>query len=174
MLGYEYLLRSGEVPTLPANAVIDVRQAAVALACARPTPAEAVTAKREVSRLFADRKTYTVLFNQSTDPLRLARAVAVVQRVDNVLDRIAQVSDGVRAGVAIHGRRVIAHLVLRDAGNRLLSDPAAQFDDFADQIEGNVERLVAALVAAFPASSYPGNLFKNLTRTNAVLKTAGL
>ena len=32
VLGYEYLLRSGEVPTLTPAAVIEVRQAAVALA----------------------------------------------------------------------------------------------------------------------------------------------
>lgn len=174
VLGYEYLLRSGEVPTLAPAAVIDVRQAAVALACARPTVVEAVTAKREVSRLFTDQKTYKTLFNPTTDPLRLARAVQVVQRVDVVLDGVEQSADGVTAGVAVHGRRVIAHLILRAAGDQFLSKSQADFEGFMATIDATVTSHVASLVAVFPGGSYPGNLFKNVSRTNALLKAAGL
>jgi hypothetical protein len=173
VLGYEYLLRSGEVPTLPSQSVIDVRQAAVALACARPTVAEAVIAKREVSRLFSDQKTYATLFNATTHPLRLARAVQVVERVDAVLDAVEQASDGVKAGVAVHGRRAIAHVILRAAGDALLTNPEADFEGFLSEVDAKITTCLDSLVAEFPDSSYPGNLFKNLTRTSAVLMAAG-
>ena len=58
-LGFEYLLRASEVPkSKNREVVIDVRQAAVALACASPNIGHAIVAKREVSRLFSESSTY--------------------------------------------------------------------------------------------------------------------
>ena len=47
VLGYEYILRSSEIPKSQSmEKVIDVRQAAVALACASANLSHAVVAKR--------------------------------------------------------------------------------------------------------------------------------
>jgi hypothetical protein len=74
VLDLEYILRSAEVPkSKDLSKVIEVRQAAVALACASPNIGHAVVAKREVSRLFSDSSVYSALFNDQTDPLRLSR-----------------------------------------------------------------------------------------------------
>ena len=125
VIGYEYLIRSAEQPrSTDPSKVIDVRQAAVSLACASSI-AHAVQAKREISRLFTDSSTYSALFNPTTDVLLLARAVEVVRSVDAALDDIEKASEGARSGVAVHGRRIVAYCILNDIG----SAPSARSRD---------------------------------------------
>jgi hypothetical protein len=175
VLGIEYLIRSAEVPKSKDSAkVIDVRNAAVALACASPTLGHAVVAKREVSRLFSDSSIYRALFNGGTDPLRLHRAVAITKRVDDLLDETERNADGVEAGVAVHGRRVIAHLVMRELGDNFLKDPEANLDDHLPGLSEQVGEFVSKLVQVFPGNAYPGNVFKNQARVVQLLKDASL
>jgi hypothetical protein len=175
VLGIEYLIRSAEVSkSKDLGNVIDVRNAAVALACASPTLGHAVVAKREVSRLFSDNSVYRALFNAGTDPLRLSRAVMITNRVDDLLDETERNTDGVEAGVAVHGRRVIAHLVIRKLGDEFLKDPNADLDAQLSELPAEVAGHIAALVAVFPANAYPGNVFKNQGRVVQLLDDADL
>lgn len=173
VLGFEYLVRSAEVPrSTDRSRVIEIRDAAVALACAHPKLNYAIVAKREVSRLFAERAVYGALFNAGTDPLALSRAVGVVAEVDRVLDGLQ--AEGIAAGVAVHGRRVIAHLVMKELGSKTLADPSVDFDRIISGVErGTLDRLVA-LVEVFPDNAYPGNVFKNQARVQELIRDAGL
>ena len=173
VLGYEYVLRSAEVPRSkdPAK-VIELRQAAVALACASTSVSHSVVAKREVSRLFTD--SYRALFNPQTDPLRLSRAVQITAAVDTLLDDMENSSDGVKAGISVHGRRVISHLVMKNFGQEKLSEPAADLTDLLGDLKDNVANLVNSLMGVFPANAYPGNVFKNGSRVAELLSDAGL
>lgn len=175
VLGYEYILRSAEVPksTDPAQ-VIDVREAAVALACCSPSLGPAVIAKREVSRLFSDASVYPMLFNPTTDALRLARSVEITRRVDTVLDSIEQETEGIEAGVAVHGRRLIAHAYLREVGDDFLVDPNSDVDSADENLEERVKAMLSDLVGVFPDNSYPGNVFENQARCATLLQDAGL
>jgi hypothetical protein len=173
VLGFEYILRSAEVPkSKDPSKVIELRQAAIALACASPNLSHSVVAKREVSRLFTD--SYAALFNPSTDPLRLSRAVQITEAVDALLDEMESESDGVKAGIAVHGRRVIAHLVMKDIGQKALADPDDDLTEELDDLEGKVKHLIHSLVDVFPTNAYPGNVFKNGTRVSELLTDAGL
>ncbi|MGY1779221.1 AIPR family protein [Geodermatophilus sp. SYSU D01036] len=173
VLGYEYVLRSAEVPrSKDPTKVIEVRQAAVALACASPSVNHSVIAKREVSRLFTD--SYKALFNPQTDPLRLSRGVQITAAVDALLDDMESASDGVKAGIAVHGRRVISHLVMKNFGREKLSNPDTDLADLMDDLADNVAGLVDSLVDVFPANAYPGNVFKNGSRVAKLLSDAGL
>ncbi len=175
VLGVEYLIRSAEVPkSKDLSKVIDVRNAAVALACASATLGYSVVAKREVSRLFSDNSIYRALFNAGTDPLRLSRAVVITKRIDDLLDETERNTEGVAAGVAVHGRRVIAHLVLRRVGDDLLKAPDANLDAELSKLSAEVAAYVAALVEVFPANAYPGNVFKNQARVVQLLNDASL
>ncbi|HEV2859051.1 MAG TPA: AIPR family protein [Solirubrobacterales bacterium] len=175
VLGIEYLLRSAEMPkSNDSTTVIEVRQAAIALACASPSLGHAVVAKREVSRLFSDASVYKALFNDQTDPLRLSRSVAIMRRVDAVLDKMEEETDGVQAGIAVHGRRVIAHLVMRGLGDQFLGDPDSDLDAALHGLEGQVTGHVKALDEVFPSNAYPGNVFKNQARVADLLKEAHL
>lgn len=175
-LGYEYVIRQAEQPSTdnPAK-IIYVRDAAVALACADDDLGMAVTAKREVSRLFSQAGSeYRRIFNPSTDPLTLLRSVLVVRKVDTTLDRIATDASGVGLGVAVHGRLVIAHLALKRAEAKNLKDPDWDLTNALTDLDSYVPEVTAKLGAAFPEKSYPGNVFKNRSRCDQLLADAGL
>ena len=164
VLGYEYILRSAEIPRSKATQrVIDLRQAAVALACASGI-GHAVLAKREVSRLFTDQSVYRALFNPRTDPVRLSHAVVIVRSVDEILDYASHVLDGVQAGIAVHGRRVIAHLIMRDLGDKVLNNPDTDFSEVLESVRSQAREYVDVFADVFPSNAYPGNVFKNQTR----------
>lgn len=171
VLGYEYILRSAETPkSQDATKVIDVRQAAVALACASSTLSYSVIAKREISRLFSDAGIYRALFNKGTDALRLVRAVVLTRAVDATLDQIEAESDGVRAGIAVHGRRMVAHVLIRFLGDDFLSNPQSNLGGALNEIDERARGAVSELVDVFPDNSYPGNVFKNQARCAELLK----
>jgi len=174
VIGYEYLIRSAEQPrSTDPSKVIDVRQAAISLACASSI-AHAVQAKREISRLFTDTSTYSALFNPNTDVLLMARAVEVVRSVDAALDDIEKASEGARSGVAVHGRRIVAYCILNDIGSAHLRDPEIDFDAQLASLQGNAAAIVDQIVEVFPDASYPGNVFKNQARCSQLLSDAGL
>ncbi|MCT9001041.1 AIPR family protein [Microbacterium memoriense] len=173
VLGFEYIVRSAEVPrSSDPNKVIEIRDAAVALACSHPKLNYAIIAKREVSRLFSEGPVYSALFNSATDPLALSRAVAVTAEVDRVLDSHEVDTDGVEAGVAIHARRVIAHVIMREIGSSVLANPSAEFSAVLAGVEAKATLLLKALTAVFPDNAYPGNVFKNQARVQQLLDDA--
>lgn len=174
-LGFEYLLRASEQPkSKNRDVVIDVRQAAIALACASQNLNHAITAKREVSRLFSDAGTYQTLFNPTTDPLLLQRAAKIVGLVDRHLDDIERDRDGLEAGIAVHGRRVVSHLVIKRVTRSSLENPRFDIEAALVDLRDEVDQYVAAMAAVFPANAYPGNVFKNQTRVTTLLKDAKL
>lgn len=174
-LGYEYSLRAGEIPKVDdLTKWIDVRQAAVALACADADLGLAVVAKREVSRLFSESVIYQRLFNPETDALTLLRAVLVTRVIDHYLDAIETGAEGLEAGVAIHAGRVIAHVVLRGIGEDALADPNVDLEAILVTLPDLIQGHVNALVDSFPENSYPGNVFKNQPRCVELMTDAGL
>lgn len=173
VLGYEYIVRSAEIPrSSDRSKVIEIRDAAVALACANPKINYAIIAKREVSRLFSEGPVYSALFNSATDPLLLHRAVAITAEVDRVLDSHQVNAEGIDAGVAVHARRVIAHLVLRRIGTKALAHPSTDFTEVMASVEAQTTILLRALTAVFPDNAYPGNVFKNQARVQQLLDDA--
>lgn len=175
-LGYEYLLRAGEVPKSKDRAkVIEVREAAVALACASSNIGHAMLAKREVSRLFSDQSVYKTLFNPLTSPLLLQRAVLVLREVEDYLDDLAVFyNGGLDAGVVTHGGRVIAHLVMQRITRESLEDPAFDIEGELQKIEAEAKYYADEMYIHFPENAYPGNLYKNQTRVMELLQRAKL
>ncbi|NUT52432.1 MAG: AIPR family protein [Saccharothrix sp.] len=177
VLGYEYILRSGETATSQdLSRVLDVRQAAVALACASREVSHAVLAKREVSRLFdrAGSGVYKALFNPTVNGLLVQRAVDIVREIDDVLDSASEANEGVRSGVAVHGRRLIAHVILNEIGRKKLSDPDFGFEAAVQDIAVRAVELLDAMADNFPANSYPGNVFKNQARCVELMQKSGV
>ena len=170
VLGYEYILRSSEIPKSQSkDKVIDVRQAAVSLACASENLSHAVVAKREVSRLFSEAPIYKALFNPNTEALRLLRSVLITRKIDEVLDHIVDSTAGVESGIAVHGRRVIAHRLLRRLGDSILNDSAMDIDSTLRTIDQLTKSEIDRLVVVFPDNAYPGNVFKNQSRISELL-----
>jgi len=143
-----------------------------ALACAMSIE-YAVLAKREVSRLWEDvgKAPYRDLFNDHLSATRMWRSVVVLRLVEDTLREEQRLLEGRDRLVAVHGNRLIAHLVL----GRL----AAAMDDSAAgivAIEASVPNLtrralhsVRKVVAAEYPSSYPASIFKNLTKCRDIV-----
>lgn len=174
--GFEYVIRQSEHPNSEdPSKIIYLRDAAVALACASSELNLAVIAKREVSRLFNQTgNEYKRIFNPSTDPLLLQRAVLIVRQVNDILDDIFSKSEGIELGVAVHSRLIISHLLLQNIGHDTLKDPAWNLDNAETERVDFVINAVRKLVEVFPENSYPGNVFKNRSRIANLLEEAQL
>lgn len=167
--GYEYILRSGEVAVnRDSSKVIDVRTAATSLACATGNLEDAVLAKREVSRLF-EGTTYRKLFNPSINALTIIRAVAASREVERTLAVESRTSVGIRAGIAVHGVRVITHLVLSGLTLQRLAEPELEFDPILEDAAESAIEWLGLLEAQFPENAYPGNVFKNTQRCRELI-----
>ncbi len=173
VLGYEYLLRSGEPrPTDPALA-FDARDAAVALACCQNELSYTVTAKSKVSLLFTS-NAYRALFNPSTDALVLLRSVLLSRVVDGELKTIEGSTSGIRSGIAAHAGPVITYVIIQELGLDFIQDPGSDFDQALSDVPMRTTAIMALIVREFPTNSYPGNVFKNLARCEEILTKAGV
>lgn len=169
LLDCEYLIRSGEKATGEYQRTLDVRTAAVALACASSV-ANAVISKREVSRLFDDKSgPYRDLFKESVHGQYVMRCVEVMEAVTAVLEDEAKTSEGIRSGTATHGRNLITHLILNEIGNSKLFATTPDVDLLA-RVRVATRSLLDSFVDNFPIGSYPGNVFKNKTRCDALVR----
>lgn len=170
LLNCEYLIRSGEKSTGEYQRTLDVRTAAVALACASSV-GNAVTSKREVSRLFDEKSgPYRELFGSAVHGQYVLRCVQVLEAVSIVLDGEAKNSDGVRSGVATHGRNLITHLILSKIGRGSLLAPTEEMNLDLVRISTAALSLLDLFVTNFPSGSYPGNVFKNKSRCDTLVR----
>lgn len=166
--GYEYIIRSGEIPTIKdTQKVIRAKEAGISLACASGQISHAVAAKKEVSKLF-EGSIYKSIFNPTTNALSIIRAVDALRIIDQTLASELKKADGIRAGIAIHGSRVIAHLVFSQCNPNQLSDPSYDFDKLIKGVSSSTVDWLDRLVKAFP-KAYPGNMFKNESRCRSLI-----
>lgn len=170
LLDCEYLIRSGEKSTGAFGRTLDVRTAAVAVACASSV-GNAVVSKREVSRLFDEKSgPYRELFSPAVHGQYVLRCVQVLEAVSSLLDEEAKASDGVRSGVATHGRNLMTHLILTKIGRGKLLAPTEEMNLDLSQITAAANGLLELFTKHFPAGSYPGNVFKNKTRCDTLVR----
>jgi AIPR protein len=169
-LGKEYVFRTGDQPPSPEKGCT-VDDAAVALACANPDITYCMIAKREVSRLYDDieKPPYTLLFNSTLTALKVWRAVEVLRRLDVFLKEAQSNKEGKERLIAIHGNRLLLFLVFRELS------PAIFDGDDADSALAKVPQIATRCLARLTAeiiqnysASYPGQLFKNITKCKAI------
>lgn len=122
-----YAIRSGEERPDPEKGC-EFGEAAVALACAH-SAALATQAKREVSRLWDDtsKSPYKVLFNAETNHLRVWRTVQILRAIDSELESERSSLDNRTKGYAIHGNRLIAHVIFDRLDMSRIKDHAANW-----------------------------------------------
>lgn len=170
-LGKDYVFRTGDRPPSPENGCT-LDEAAVALACANADITYCMTAKREVSRLYEDIKKppYSVLFNSSLTALKLWRAVDVLRRVDTFLKGAAASKDGKERLVAIHGNRLLLHLVFKALGNNVFDGDGAEAEMARIPVvaEERLSAITAEILLNY-SGSYPGQLFKNITKCKQIV-----
>jgi len=170
-LGKEYVYRTGEQPPAKDKGCT-LEEATVSLACAHGDVTHAVNAKQAIGRFYEDinKPPYTIFFNSSLMATKLWRAVEVLRSVDEVLKDQIKVRDGKEKLCAIHGNRVILHLVFRKLSANIFEVPDATADmqqiplltaNFLDDISQQITR--------YSPPSYVGNVFKNITKCKEIV-----
>jgi hypothetical protein len=166
--GKDYVFRSGDrAPSADQGCTLD--EATVALACAQADVGLCVQAKREVGRLYdsVENTPYTLLFNPSVSAQRLWHAVEVSRAVDGALrEKVAQL-DGKERLIAIHGNRLVLHVVFARLGGSALNDGTANLTEVlikAKQATVKVLADVTAKTLTIYPSAYAANLFKNASK----------
>jgi hypothetical protein len=162
-----YVYRNGETDPQP-DLGCGVVDASVALACA-DSAALATQAKREISRLWDDieRAPYKQLFNATTTYLRVWRSVQVLRVVEAELTSEADSLEARPKGIAVHGNRLLLHLVFQQLHHSRIDDPEFAWDAEVERARSLVRPTLAEMVALVESDfpGYPASLFKNATKT---------
>lgn len=170
--GLVYAIRSGEERPDPEKGC-EFTEAAVALACARSS-ALATQAKREVSRLWDDtsKAPYKALFNASTTYLRIWRSVQILRAVEAELDRLKGGLGNRERGYAVHGNRLVVHVVFAKLDSAGFEDPATDWDLALAQVPELTAKALHTMTEKGEAeySGYTASLFKNATKTEHLAK----
>lgn len=168
-----YTFKTGE-PDPPPDQGCSVVDATIALACALGDPMMAVQAKREIGRLWVDikRAPYTRIFNPSVTALKLWRVVQVMRAVEHALKDEQRKREGRSRGVAVHGNRLILHLVFRSLPVDEFNDADFGFSSVLARVKRNsidvLNRLTQLVEERYP-TSYLASLFKNASKCKTLV-----
>jgi len=172
--GKVYAIKTGE-PEPPSGSGCSVLEATIALACAKSDPSLSVQAKREIGRLWQDisQPPYTDLFNPSLRAVRLWRCVEVMRVVDAELRKFQDSHEGRERAMAVHGNRLLLHLVMRQLPVDRFDDPALDMKAVIRRGREVTEPLIKELINQVDrlfARSYPASLFKNASKCADLVK----
>ena len=156
-----------------ANDGCSIDEATPALACAHSDPAYCVAAKGNIGKLYEDvtLPPYTVIFNPSVSAIKLWRSVEVLRAVETFLKGIPNKAEGKQRLIAVHGNRLILHLVFRKLSANVFESENEDFAKELAAVEGIARGVLQKISAEYTksySSSYPANLFKNLTKCKAI------
>jgi hypothetical protein len=170
--GITYVYKSGEsVPTGAPG--FDLVDGTVARACAQRDIALTMQAKREIGRLWEDiqKAPYKLLFNGGVSGLNLWKHVQILRAVDSALTHQQPILEGRARMFAIHGNRMVAHLVFR---NHLVG-PDTDYSPLAAEEQKSISNEVAGLLTQMQThadrlypDSYIASLFKNQSKCKAL------
>jgi hypothetical protein len=172
-----YIYKSGE--SIPAGAKgFDLADATVARACAQADIALTMQAKREIGRLWDDiqKAPYKLLFNSGVSGLNLWKHVEILRAIDLALAFQQSTLDGRQRMFAIHGNRVVAHLVFKKHPVGSDAEYTAITSDeqkaIGDEVSEALVALQASVDALFP-DCYVASLFKNQSKCKAAVNAIG-
>lgn len=172
----KYTYQTGDESPSPDKGC-DIVDATVALACAHHDVTLAVLAKREVGVLWddiqSDRGRYRSLFNENLEATHLWRAVKILRTVDDALKNTQTVEC---RPIAVHGNRLIAHLVFQDPEIKKFRDmriDESQLLARAEAVAREVLPIVSTHINDNWPDSYPQPTFKNATKCRAIVVAVG-
>jgi hypothetical protein len=172
--GITYVYKSGEsVPTGAQG--FDLDDGTVARACAQPDIGLTMQAKREIGRLWEDiqKPPYKLLFNGGVSGLNLWKHVQILREVDSALTHQQSTLEGRGRMFAIHGNRVVAHLVFRDHPVGPDTDYAPLTTEEQTSIRNEVAGLLTQMQthadSLYP-DSYIASLFKNQSKCKGLVE----
>lgn len=162
--GKRYVYRAGDSLPTPEEG-FTFEEAAVALACVHPDISHCVQAKREVGKLWEDisKPPYTTLFNETTTAVRMYRAVEIMRAIEAELKTFRSNHIGKPKLIATHGNRFVFHMACRFGLDPDDPDLNGTRNKVPHTVATVLRRLIDATIKLYD-TSYPSNLFKNLTK----------
>ncbi|HZP32201.1 MAG TPA: AIPR family protein [Candidatus Acidoferrales bacterium] len=172
-LGKEYVFRTGDQPPAQDKGCT-LDEATIALACAQADATHAVNAKQAVGRFYEDisKAPYTILFNSSVTAVKLWRAVEVLRSVDAVLKDEQRKREGKEKLCAVHGNRVLLHLVFQTLSPALFDETKnveAEMKKIPELTSTFLDKITEE-ISKYSPPSYVGNVFKNITKCRDIVK----
>ena len=170
--GVTYVYKSGDALTVGTDG-FDLVEATVALACASTNSTHAIQAKREIGRLWDDitKAPYKALFNDGVSGPHLWRLVTILRTIDIVLNEIITTEDGRARLCAVHGNRLISHIVFKflpDSIKQALGELNNEEKNTVTDNTRSIYQRVFEIIERDYADSYPASLFKNNTKSTDV------
>ncbi len=133
----------------------------------------AVNAKQAVGRFYEDitKPPYTILFNPSLTAVKLWRAVDVLRSVDAALKEQLKQREGKEKLCAVHGNRMLLHLVFRELSPKLFDDHNVTSEmQKIPVLTSKFLDKIAEGISQYSPPSYIGNVFKNITKCKAIVQ----
>lgn len=168
-----YVYKSGEsLP--PGMDGFDLVEATIALACSNQNYNYAVQAKREIGRLWDDisRAPYRALFNDGVNGPNLWRKVLIAREIDSKLEELHRSGEGRARLCAVHGNRMIMHLVFQNISDDVLNGVGELSGENKEEVVSLTnefyQKTFDAIEDAYP-DAYPASLFKNQTKCGDVV-----
>jgi hypothetical protein len=155
----------------------DIVESTTALACSNRDTNLAVQAKKEISKLWADldKIPYRILFNDSVSGLFIWRCVQTQRKIDAAIDELSSKLSNRDNSIAVHGRRIISHLIFQELELNNFKNPSFPFDSYAnginirDRVVENYELLKDEINKNFESNTVIGVLFKNSGKCNQLV-----
>jgi hypothetical protein len=167
-INYHYKRTDEVIPYDENNCTLE--EGTVALACSMPTTTYAVTAKREIGRLWDDitKVPYKELFNEELKVHKLWRCIKVYRAVSKYLNELKTTKTGRERGICTYGNYFILNAVINKISIELLMSPTADFDSYYKTnlqtlIEERTNRTIEVTETNYP-SALIHQLFRNYTK----------
>jgi hypothetical protein len=143
--GMDYAIRTNDpVPTREKGC--SVQEAMIAMACARHEVSALMQVAQDTASLWATRDpAYRKLFGEEVTAVEVWRRVQALRLVTKALDQVAATPTERSKSVAVLGRLVIAHMVMRRLGDNRIDDIASDWDNRLANVPGHVYAAVLDL-----------------------------
>jgi hypothetical protein len=169
-INYHYKRTDEVIPYDEKNCTLE--EATVALACSMTETKYAVTAKREIGRLWDDinKAPYKDLFNESLKVHKLWRCIKIYRSVSKYLNDLKSTKTGRERSIYTYGNYFIINSIINNIPTETLMNPNADFDKYYNENLPDLISNITAKVVVETEANYPTalihQLFRNYTKCN--------
>lgn len=167
-INYHYKRTDEVIPYDEANCTLE--EATVALACSNNETTYAVTAKREIGRLWDDitKSPYKDLFNDTLKVDKMWRCILTYRAVTRYLNDLKQTRTGRERSIYTYGNYFILNSVINKIPQEILLNPTVDFNGYIKNILPNIIIEQTQITVQITEESYPTalihQLFRNYTK----------
>lgn len=142
-----------------------LEEATIALACASKDVGMPITAKQNISRLWADpnKAPYIKLFNPNVNATQLYRQIEIKRKVEEIVaSKQASNLSRLESALLKHGDLFVLNVLFQKASMRLFSSDTGErdFENFRDfTIPEEVDRIIEVLIGILDQVYEPGKLW---------------